>query len=335
MGFKLNRSARCAVIGYGSWATAIVKILHEREGRVGWFVREPEDLEYIRANKTNPYYLRDVHLNLKRLFLSSTIDEVVREAEIIILCVPSAYLKTHLEGLTASLADKFIVSAVKGIIPGDNVTVAEYVHSRYDVPFERIGIVTGPCHAEEVALERLSYLTMVGKSESNARILAEKFRTRYISVTCSQDIYGAEYASVLKNIYAIDVGIAVGLGYGDNFISVLICNAAEEMSRFIERSFPGGRDITASAYLGDLLVTCYSQFSRNRTFGAMIGKGYSVSSAQAEMRMVAEGYYGAEGIHEINLALGVELPIADAVHKILYRSAPPATTMKELTLKLK
>ena len=335
MEFTITKSGRVAVIGYGSWATAIVKILLETQPRVGWFIREKADLEYIAENHTNPYYLRDVHVDTARLDMSDDVNEVVRDADIIILCVPSAYMKVHLEGLTVPLKEKFVVSAVKGIIPGDYVTVAEYVNETYGVPFARIGIVTGPCHAEEVALERLSYLTMVCKEESNARKLGEKFKTRYIGVSYSKDIYGAEYAAVLKNIYAIGVGIAVGLGYGDNFNAVLISASTAEMSRFIEHSFPGGRQITDSAYLGDLLVTCYSQFSRNRTFGAMIGKGYSVESAQAEMRMVAEGYYGSEGIAKINEKQGVDMPIADAVYRILYKGASPTTVMKELTLKLK
>lgn len=335
MEFSIKKPGRCAVIGYGSWATAIVKILLENEARVGWFIREKEDLEYIRENHTNPYYLRDVHFDTDRLALSDNIDEVVDGADIVILCVPSAYIKVHLEGLTVSLADKFVVSAVKGIIPDDYITVAEYINEHYKLPFSQIGIITGPCHAEEVALERLSYLTMVCKEEENARLLGEKFSTKYIRVSYSKDIYGAEYAAVLKNIYAIGVGISVGLGYGDNFTAVLICNAAAEMQRFIEHSFPGAREITDSPYLGDLLVTCYSQFSRNRTFGAKIGKGYSVNSAQAEMRMVAEGYYGSKGIEQINRRLGVDMPIAEAIYKILYTNASPRETMSEITKILK
>jgi len=335
MEHKIDSSARVAVIGYGSWATAIVKILLENTPRVGWFILEPKDLEYLRSHHTNPYYLRDVHFDTSRLYLSDNINTVVEGADVVIVCVPSAYVKTHMAGLTVPLSEKFVVSAVKGIIPGDHLTLGEYLNRRHGVPFDRIGIVTGPCHAEEVALERLSYLTMVCKQDANARALGELFSTEYIRVSYSNDIYGAEYAAVLKNIYAIAVGIAVGLGYGDNFNAVLISNAAAEMSRFVERSFPGDRHITDSAYLGDLLVTCYSQFSRNRTFGAMVGKGYSVRSAQAEMRMVAEGHYGSKGIEFINRKLKIDMPIADAVYDILYKGAPPRERMEALTLILK
>ena len=335
MEYKIDSSARVAVVGYGSWATAIVKILLENRPRVGWFILEAKDMEYLRRHHTNPYYLRDVHFDTSRLDMSTDINEVVGGADVVIVCVPSAYVKVHMAALTVSLADKFVVSAVKGIIPGDHLTLGEWVNRNYGVPFDRIGVVTGPCHAEEVALERLSYLTMVCKEDANARALGEMFATEYIRVSHSTDIYGAEYAAVLKNVYAIGVGIAVGLGYGDNFTAVLISNAAAEMGAFIGRSFPEGMQITDSAYLGDLLVTCYSPFSRNRTFGAMLGKGYAVCSAQAEMRMVAEGYYGSEGIEFINRTVGAQIPIADAVYRILYEGAPPLETMEELTTKLK
>ena len=335
MNCKIVSNPRVAVIGYGSWATAIVKILLENTPRVGWFILEPKDLDYLRRHGNNPYYLRDIHFDTSRIDMSDDINTVVEAADVVVMCVPSAYVKVHTAKLTAALNEKFVVSAVKGIIPGDHLTVGEYLNRNYGVPFDRIGVVTGPCHAEEVALERLSYLTMVCKEEVDARALGKLFTTEYIRVSYSGDIYGAEYAAVLKNIYAIGVGIAVGLGYGDNFNAVLIANAAAEMSRFVERSFPGDRHITDSAYLGDLLVTCYSQFSRNRTFGAMVGKGYPVRSAQAEMRMVAEGYYGSEGIEFINRSLGVEMPIADAVYEILYRNTPPDEVMESLSEKLK
>lgn len=334
MGYKVERGAKCAVIGYGSWATALVKILLENESSVGWHIRNPEVVEYIEKEGNNPKYLCDVHFDSDRLRISSDINEVVADAEVIVLAVPSAFLKLTLAPLTTSMSDKFIISAIKGIIPDELTTVAEYINQSYDVPFDQIGIVTGPCHAEEVALERLSYLTIVCKNLENAQIISEKIDTKYINVTLSTDIYGIEYATVLKNIYAIAVGIAVGLNYGDNFLAVLISNSAMEMDRFLESTYPCERNVTASAYLGDLLVTAYSQFSRNRRFGVMIGKGYSVKSAQIEMSMVAEGYYASECIREINKKHEVDMPIARAVHDILYEKLPVAQTIKKLTKKL-
>ena len=319
MAFRIDRQSRCAVIGYGSWATALVKILLENETSVGWYIRNREVLESVRRNETNPRYLRDVHFDTGRLRTSDDLNETVRSAEVIVLAVPSVYLKTTLEPLA---------------VPGELVTVAEYVNRRYGVPFCQLGIVSGPCHAEEVALERLSYLTAVCKEPENARALGEKIGTPYISVSYSTDIYGIEYASVLKNIYAMAVGIALGLGYGDNFIAVLISNAAMEMSRFMAETYPAQRDTFASAYLGDLLVTSYSQFSRNRRFGLMIGKGYSVEAARVEMSMVAEGYYAAECVMRINERYGVEMPIARAVYGILYEGKSPAASLKLLTEKL-
>ena len=320
MAFRIDRQSRCAVIGYGSWATALVKILLENETSVGWYIRNREVLESVRRNETNPRYLRDVHFDTGRLRTSDDLNETVRSAEVIVLAEP--------------LSDKFVISAIKGIVPGELVTVAEYVNRRYGVPFCQLGIVSGPCHAEEVALERLSYLTAVCKEPENARALGEKIGTPYISVSYSTDIYGIEYASVLKNIYAMAVGIALGLGYGDNFIAVLISNAAMEMSRFMAETYPAQRDTFASAYLGDLLVTSYSQFSRNRRFGLMIGKGYSVEAARVEMSMVAEGYYAAECVMRINERYGVEMPIARAVYGILYEGKSPAASLKLLTEKL-
>ena len=335
MKYQINPAARCAVIGAGSWATAIVKILLENEKRVGWYIREPEIRESIAANGTNARYLQDVHLDASRLAVSGDVNEVIANADIIVLAVPSAYIKTTLEPLTVSLEDKFIVSAIKGIIAGEYITIAEFLNQDYGVPFDRIGIVTGPCHAEEVALERLSYLTMVCKDLDTAAQLGEKFANDFIRVSTSTDIYGAEYAAVLKNIYAIAVGIAHGLGYGDNFLAVLISNAAMEMEHFLTETFRADRNICRSAYLGDLLVTCYSQFSRNRTFGVMIGKGYSVKNAQMEMNMIAEGYYAADCIHRLRARFGIDMPIAEAVYGILYERRNPTDQMKSILNQLK
>ena len=322
------------MIGAGSWATAIVKILLENEREVGWYIREPEIREGLAANGRNPVYLQDVHFDASRLKMSGDINEVAAWADILVLAVPSAFLKVTMEPLTVSLHDKFIVSAVKGIITDEYITVAEYVNQFFDVPFDRIGIISGPSHAEEVALERLTYLTIVCKEIENSEMLGGKFGSRYIHTIYSTDIYGVEYATVLKNIYAIAVGICNGLGYGDNFMAVLISNSAMEMERFLNETFPAQRDLNASVYLGDLLVTSYSQFSRNRTFGLMIGKGYSVKNAMIEKTMVAEGYYSAACINQINKKYGVRVPIADAVYKILYQKASPAVTFRNLTKEL-
>lgn len=282
MAYNIDRNARCAVVGHGSWATALVKILLENERNVGWYIRNRDVLEHVRKHGTNPRYLRDVR------FDPGSLAPVGQSRRGGARCGDrragsSVRLpENDARPLTEPLGDKFIVSAIKGIVPDDLITVAEYVNRRYDVPFDQIGIVSGPCHAEEVALERLSYLTVVCKTLENSRILGDKIRTDYINVGHSTDIYGIEYASVLKNIYAIAVGIAVGLGYGDNFLAVLISNGAMEMSRFMSQTYPSNRNTFASAYLGDLLVTSYSQFSRNRRFGLMIGKGYS-------------GAFGADG----------------------------------------
>lgn len=334
MSLKLDRNARCAVVGYGSWATAIIKILCENEKRVSWLITNPTVAEGVINDEHNPKYLSDAELDIARIDVSDDINHVVRESDIIILATPSAFLKKTLEPLTESLTDKFIISAIKGIIPDEYLTVAEYMNRFYDIPFGHIGIVTGPCHAEEVALEHLSYLTVVCTDPDNSEVLRAKFSTKYIRTVSSTDIYGIEYATVLKNIYAIAVGIAAGLGYGDNFIAVLLANCSIEMERFVTETYPSERQTRASAYLGDLLVTGYSLFSRNRRFGMMIGRGHSVAAAQLQLGMVAEGYFASECIRHVNGRFGVEMPIADMVYDILYRKVKARTAMKILTTKL-
>lgn len=331
---RIDENARCAVIGYGSWATALVKILVENEQKVGWYIRRDDVIEYIEENKHNPRYLQGVRFDVERLEISNDINHIVSEYDIIILAVPSAYLKMTLEPLTLPLKDKFVISAIKGIIPGDYITVTEYLNSHYKMRFANVGVIAGPCHSEEVALERLSYLTIVCKELENAEELCKKFRTRYINANPSTDIYGAEYAAVLKNIYAIGAGICIGIGYGDNFLSVYTSNAVEEMNRFLNTSYPFDREVCLSAYLGDLLVTCYSQFSRNRTFGVMIGKGYSIRNAQREMNMVAEGYFASECICQVNKRFNIEMPIASCVHDILYQGKNPVAEIKQLSKKM-
>ncbi len=328
-----------AIIGHGSWATAIVKILlencHAHDYRVVWYVRNSEVREHLRSHHTNPRYLGQVHFDTPRLTVTGDINEAVRHAQVVILATPSAFIADTLAPLTETLNGRFIVSAIKGIVPDGYLTVAEWLNQRHGISFERIGILTGPCHAEEVALERLSYLTMVCKNEEVARFLATKFTTEYTRVSTSTDIYGAEYAAVLKNIYAIAVGICHALGYGDNFAALLICNAAKEMERFLNETFGFPRDICDSAYLGDLLVTCYSQFSRNRNFGVMVGKGYSVKAAQIEMNMIAEGYYSTGCIHHMREKFSVDMPITEAMYRILYEKGSPGTEIRKILDKLK
>ena len=279
----------------------------------------------------NPAYLTSVRFDVKRINFSSDINKVVRDSDILIFVTPSPYLKSHLKKLKAKLKDKFIITAIKGIVPDENLIVSEYFHKVYEVPEEQIAVLAGPCHAEEVALERLSYLTIGCSNRESAKYLSKKFANHFIKTSVSQDVPGIEYSSVLKNVYAIAAGICSGLKYGDNFQAVLMANAVQEMNRFIETVHPIERKIDDSVYLGDLLVTGYSKFSRNRVFGSMIGKGYSVKSAQLEMEMIAEGYYGTKCIKEINQHYHVNMPIVDAVYNILYERISPMIEIKLLT----
>ena len=334
MDYKIDASARCAVIGYGTWATALVDVLTKNESRVGWYVRNEEVLESLLSEGRNQRYLSDLELDAERIAPSNDLNKVISEADIIVMAMPSAFIKVFLEPLTVSLKDKFIISAVKGIVPGDYQTVVEYLHDHYDLSYKQMGLITGPTHAEEVSRERLSYLTVVCTDPENGAIIGQKFSTKYIHLSFSQDIYGTEYAAILKNIYAVSVGMAIGLGYGDNFLAVLIANCAAEMTRFLEESYPDNRSTLASAYLGDLLVTCYSIHSRNRRLGLMIGHGCSVKTALNEMTMVAEGYYAADCIRHINTRHKVEMPIADMVYRVLYEGASARKQMKALCQKL-
>lgn len=334
MEYKIGTDARCAVIGYGSWATAIVGLLAANGRRVGWYVRNPEVLESLCSDGRNPRYLNDLEFDRNSIAPSSDLDAVVRDADIVILATPSAYLKDFLAPLTVPLRDKFVVSAIKGIVPGDYQTVVEYIHDHYGLSYRQIGLVTGPSHAEEVSRGKLSYLTVVCADSENARRIGERFAGENIRLSYSADLYGVEYAAILKNIYALSVGIAVGLGYGDNFLAVLIANAAGEMTRFLEESYPDARNTQVSAYLGDLLVTCYSTYSRNRRLGLLIGHGCTVKSALNEMTMVAEGYFAADCIRHINFRHRVDMPIADMVYRVLYEGASARRCMQELTTKL-
>jgi len=332
----MNRATKFAVLGGGSWATAIVKMLTENVDTVHWFMRNADAIEHIRTQGHNPNYLSSVEFNTKQLILTDDINTAVTEADILIFVIPSAFLETELKNLSASLKDKTIFSAIKGIVPETGRIVGEHFHEKYDIPFENIGVITGPCHAEEVALERLSYLTIACADTKKAEIVAEHLSCEYIKTKISDDIIGTEYAAMLKNIYAIAAGIAHGLGYGDNFQSVLMSNAIREMKRYIKRVHKMKRNINNSAYLGDLLVTGYSVFSRNRMFGNMIGKGYTVKSAMMEMKMVAEGYYATKSAYEINAQRKKKskTPILDAVYQVLYNEKNAKKIFKALTEEL-
>lgn len=323
-----------AVIGGGSWATAIVKMLCENEQTVGWYMRNQQSIDYIKKHHHNPNYIQAAEFNPKQLDLSSDINKIVSTYSRLIFAIPSAFLTRELAKLTVSLENKIIFSAIKGIVPETGLIVGEHFHKMYAIPFENIGVITGPCHAEEVALERLSYLTIACKDEIKAEDLSRSIESDYIKTKTSDDIIGTEYAAVLKNIYAIAAGIANGLGYGDNFQAVLMSNAIREMKRFIKNVYQMKRNINNSAYLGDLLVTGYSTFSRNRMFGNMIGKGYTVRSAQYEMRMIAEGYYATHSAYKIKSKFDTKTPIINTVYGILYENKNPKKEFKKLANKL-
>ena len=325
-----------AVFGSGSWATAIVKMLCENLDEVGWYMRSVYTKEHLLKEQHNPSYLSSVEFHLEQLKLSNDINEIAEYADVLIFVIPSAFIHSELEKLTVNITNKTVVSAVKGIIPESGLLVGEHFHDLYNIPFENIGVIAGPCHAEEVALERLSYLTISCADANKAQEIANQLSSNYIKTKISDDIIGTEYAVMLKNIYAIAAGIAHGLGYGDNFQSVLMSNAIREMKRFIKKMHKMKRNINNSAYLGDLLVTGYSVFSRNRMFGNMIGKGYTVKSAQMEMNMVAEGYYATKSAFLLNQKneKKTKLPIINAVHAVLYEGKNPKKVFKRLTDKL-
>lgn len=325
------------VVGSGSWATAMIKMLNDNpsEKTVYWWVRNRETADYIRTYKHNPDYLSAITVEIPERNIHVDVCAVIEHADIVILNTPAAFLKDALKNVSsAMLRDKIIVSAIKGIVPDENLIVGDYLQEHYQIPIDRIAVVGGPCHAEEVSLEKLSYLTIASQDTAVATLVTSLIQTRYIKTNVSDDIYGTEYAAVLKNIYAIAGGICHGVGFGDNFQAVLVSNAIREMSTFVNVVHPIARDIKESAYLGDLLVTAYSQFSRNRTFGNMIGKGYSVQSAQLEMNMVAEGYYASQCIQQICRKHSINLPICNAVYNILYQHQSPAAAMKLLAEKL-
>ncbi|WP_298893950.1 NAD(P)H-dependent glycerol-3-phosphate dehydrogenase [uncultured Psychroserpens sp.] len=332
----MSQPLKYAVFGAGSWATAIVKMLSENLDEIGWYMRSVYTKEHLLKEQHNPSYLSSVEFKTEQLKISNDINDIAEWADVLIFVIPSAFIHGELEKLNVDISKKIVVSAVKGIMPESGLLVGEHFHDIYHIPFENIAVIAGPCHAEEVALERLSYLTISCADATKAQAIADALSSNYIKTKISDDIIGTEYAVMLKNIYAIAAGIAHGLGYGDNFQSVLMSNAIREMKRFIKKMHKMKRNINNSAYLGDLLVTGYSTFSRNRMFGNMIGKGYTVKSAQMEMNMVAEGYYATKSAHELNKKniKKTRLPIINAVYDILYENKNPKKVFKKLTEKL-
>lgn len=325
---------KIAVIGGGSWATAIIKILSDNFElkELYWWMRNEKQVNHIQKYGHNPNYLSSTDVHVASNNISNDLKLIIKEVDVIILSIPAAFLKETLEALNKEhFKNKIVVSAIKGIVPGENQLVGEYLQSTFQINLDKIVVLSGPCHAEEVSQEKLSYLTLASAEKKSAEIVSSIVRNRYIKTVISADVYGTEYGAVLKNIYAVASGICHGIGLGDNFQAVLISNALREMARFVDVASPIERDIKESAYLGDLLVTAYSQFSRNRTFGNMIGRGHTVKSAQLEMNMVAEGYFASRSIHQINKIHKVDIPICRAVYAILYEKHSPIMEMKLLS----
>lgn len=322
---------KIAIIGGGSWATAIAKIIVGKTHHIGWYIRRDDRIEDFKRLGHNPAYLMGARFNVDEIFFSSDINKIVQNYDTLVFVTPSPYLKNHLKKLKTNISRKFIVTAIKGIVPDENLACSEYFSQVYDVPEDNIACLGGPSHAEEVALERLSYLTVGCSDTEKAQAFADVLTNDFIKTKTSADVIGIEYASVLKNVYAIASGICSGLKFGDNFQAVLMSNAVQEMTRFLTAVHPIERCVYDSVYLGDLLVTGYSNFSRNRTFGTMIGRGYSVKSAQIEMEMIAEGYFGTKCMKERNRHMHVNMPILDAVYNILYERISPQIEIKLLT----
>lgn len=340
--------SRFGIIGSGSWATALVKILTDNGNAVNWWIRNEKTIEYIKNRRHNPSYVQSAYFDISLLSMSAKIEEVINNSDILVIGIPSAYIDESIGHLQPEhFEGKKIVSAVKGILPEQNILLNYYLQQKFQFPIENYFAVLGPCHAEEVAAEKLSYLTFSGVDVTTASQIASYFTTSYINTIVNHDILGVQYAAVLKNIYALGAGIAHGLEYGDNFQSVYIANSADEMASFLKEfgaehivvgEHEGEDPVThrktpnyaASVYLGDLLVTCYSLYSRNRTFGNMIGKGYSVKAAQLELNMVAEGYNAAKCIYNINKSVEAPMPIAESIYKILWENVKPAEGFKQI-----
>jgi glycerol-3-phosphate dehydrogenase (NAD(P)+) len=320
---------KMSVIGGGSWGTALVKLVSANASEVCWWIHNSESVEHVKKFGHNPRYVQSLEINTNKVKPTSSLSEAIDASDIIIIATPAAFLQQVFEQAgIVSLSDKKIFCAIKGMVPEHHAIPAHYFEQYLKVPHKQMGIICGPCHAEEVALERLSYLTIASPNITLAEEMAAHLRCRYIKTIVSDDLYGAELAAVLKNIYALGAGIAGGLGYGDNYMAVYISNCLREMEVFVDAVHPIHRDVKTSAYLGDLLVTAYSKFSRNRTFGYMIGQGYSVKAAQLEMQMIAEGYYAVRSIMEMNRKYNVQIPITNGIYRILYEKMSPTVEMR-------
>lgn len=327
----MDSIGKICILGAGTWGTALAKIVLMNQKHINWFIRRDDQIEGFYKLGHNPSYLTNVKFNLAQITFYSNMEKAIKESDTVIIAIPSPYVRQYFRRIwNSTLRGKFMVSALKGIIPNENMVMSEFLASNFKIPVENTGVLSGPCHAEEVAMERLSFLTAASKDQTKARLLAEAINSRILKANISDDVVGIELAAVLKNIYAIAAGICQGLLYGDNFQAVLMTNCAKEMSRFLDGVVPLKRNIAEQHYLGDMLVTGYSQFSRNRTLGAMIGKGYSVKTAQLEMGMIAEGYYGAKCIHDLNTRFNIDIPIAETVYRILYEKLSPQNGIRKL-----
>ncbi len=326
---------KIGIIGGGSWATAIVKILQFKSKKINWWVRRQESVDFIYEYKHNPEYLSSVEFNTDLLHISTEIEEIIRKSDILIFVIPAAFIKNTLDSLDPNLLkDRFVISAIKGIIPETNETVSQYFINKFDVPVEHFGMIAGPCHAEEVIMDKKSYLTIASENGDLNNLMSELLTSRATKISLSCDIQGIEYSAILKNVYAVAAGVSAGLGLGDNFLSVLTTNAILELRNFLDAINHHKRDVNKSAYLGDIIVTAYSQHSRNRAFGVMIGKGYSISYTKIEMKQVAEGYFAAKAMKEVLENYKVEMPILDTMYNILYNNSSPRRAMMQLGEKL-
>ena len=329
----MKKNYTYGVIGSGSWATALIKILSENVKEINWYVRNSENIDFIKTNSHNPNYLSSVNLDLSKLKISEDISKVAQNSDVIIIAIPSEYVNSEMKKINIDISEKIIICALKGLVQETNLLFGKHMNKFFNVAKNNFLVIGGPCHAEEVALEKLSYLTIGSSNIKLCEKISDDFSCKYINVKASDDVVGIEYASMLKNIYALAVGISNGLGYGDNYQSVLMSNSIKEMKRFISKRHKIKRNINNSAYLGDLLVTGYSTFSRNRMFGNMIGKGYTVKAAQLEMKMVAEGYIATKKAFLLNQDSinKTKTPIIDSVYKILYKKRSARKIFKELS----
>ena len=330
----MNYENNIAVLGAGSWGTAIIKMLCENVKEVLWYVRNSDHANEIIKFKRNPKYLKDLKIDIDKLVISSNIEMIIKKSNIIILAIPSPYINESLEKYKSILNQKIIFSGSKGVIPESHLVITDHLNKYYSIPYENLGIISGPTHAEEIAKEKLSYLTIGSTNKNICNFLSEKLKSSYIKTSISNDVVGIEYSATLKNIYSILVGISFGLGYGDNFISVLISHCSKEMIKFIKSIDNVKRDFSHSAYIGDLLVTTYSSFSRNRTFGKMIGEGKSIDEAISKMSMIVEGYYATKNAYEISKLNNEKFLIINTAYKILYKGESPERLIKNLSLNL-